>query len=196
MSATATNILAMDPDREEEEEVFLDTEDPSPPRADEEEEEGEEQEEEDEEEEEEDARIFDAWMQRYRGGDLQERNEEEEDGDGASEGGWAGGRGLGVGPPVRMRGDRRASLPCPVREQKPAHFPPHLVSSLVPVTGMLTRMVIRKLLSWQYSVPPQVAVKKVQNSNFISFRPAGSTFTANLKLERSRTSMISSTQFI
>lgn len=104
----------MDPDREEEEEeVFLDTEDPSPLRADEEEEEQE------EEEEEEDARIFNAWMQRYRGGDRQERSGAEEDGDGASEGGRAGSRG-GVGMPVGVRGDRRASLPCPVRGEKPA----------------------------------------------------------------------------
>lgn len=107
----------MDPYREEAE-VFSDTEDPSPLRAEEEKEE--EEEEGEEEDEEEDAKIFNAWMQRYRGGDRQEKiGEEEEEEEGESEGGRAESRGS-VEPPVRMRTDRRASLPCPVREQKPA----------------------------------------------------------------------------
>ncbi len=110
----------MDPYREEAE-VFLDTEDPSPLRSEEEEEEEEEEgeEKEEEEDEEEDAKIFTAWMQRYRGGDRQEKIGEEEEEKGESEGGRAESR-SSMEPPVRMRTDRRASLPCPVREQKTA----------------------------------------------------------------------------
>ncbi|XP_044043568.1 neurofilament medium polypeptide [Siniperca chuatsi] len=97
----------MDPDREESE-VFLDTEDPSPLRA-------EEEEEEEDEDEEEDARIFNAWMQRYRGGERQGKigeEEEEEEEEGESEGGRAESR-SSVETPVRMKVNRRASLPCP-----------------------------------------------------------------------------------
>lgn len=98
----------MDPDREEAE-VFSDTEEPQTLGA-EEEEEGEEEEE--EEEDEEDARIFNAWMQLYRRG---EKAALEEDGGGESEGGRAESR-SSIEPPVQMRADRRASLPCPVRK--------------------------------------------------------------------------------
>lgn len=110
----------MDPDRDEAE-VFLDTEEPGSLRADEEEEEeeGMEEEEEEEEDEEEDARIFNAWMQRYRGGERQEKIGEEKNGEAEPEGGRADSK-SSIDPPVRMRADRRASLPCPVR--KPANL--------------------------------------------------------------------------
>lgn len=98
----------MDSDREEAE-VFSDTEEPQTLGAEEEEEGGEE---EGEEEEEEDARIFNAWMQLYR---RAEKAVLEEDGGGESEGGRAESR-SSIEPPVRMRADRRASLPCPVRK--------------------------------------------------------------------------------
>lgn len=104
----------MDPDREEAE-VFSDTEEPQTLGAEAEEEEkegGEEEEEEEDEDEEEDARIFNAWMQLYRRG---EKAVLEEDGGGESEGGRAESR-SSIEPPVRMRADRRASLPCPVRK--------------------------------------------------------------------------------
>ncbi|XP_076579487.1 uncharacterized protein LOC143315855 [Chaetodon auriga] len=97
----------MDPDTED---VFLSTEDPSPLSADEEEEDG--QEEEEDEDEEEDSRIFNAWMQRYRGGQQQEKIVEGEDGGEESERRRAESR-SSVEPLVPMRVDRRASLPCP-----------------------------------------------------------------------------------
>ena len=106
----------MNPDGEEAD-VFSDTEDPNPLRAGEEE--GDEEEEEEEEDEEEDARIFNAWMHRYRGGERQQKIGEEE-GEEASEGGRPESR-CSVEPPVRMRADRRASLPCPVRGPATLH---------------------------------------------------------------------------
>lgn len=106
----------MDPDIEEaEEDVFLNTEDPNPLTADEEGEDGEEE----EEDEEEDARIFNAWMQRYRGGGQQEKSEEVEGGGEQSQRGRGENR-RSMEPPVQSRVDRRASLPCPVRERKAA----------------------------------------------------------------------------
>ncbi len=103
----------MDSDREEAE-VFADTEDPSPVRAEEEDEEDEEREEEEEDEdEEEDAKIFDAWMQRYRSGEKVGDDKEDQR---ECEGGRAESR-SSIGSPLRLRTDRRASLPCPVREQ-------------------------------------------------------------------------------
>ncbi|XP_041822625.1 E3 ubiquitin-protein ligase CIP8 [Chelmon rostratus] len=99
----------MDPDIEEaEEDVFLNTEDPNPLTADEEGEDGEEE----EEDEEEDARIFNAWMQRYRGGGQQEKSEEVEGGGEQSQRGRGENR-RSMEPPVQSRVDRRASLPCP-----------------------------------------------------------------------------------
>lgn len=101
----------MDPPREED--VFADAEDPFPLK--------EEQEDEEEEEEEEvDAKIFNTWMQQFRGGDHQkklaqeEKDEEEEEDDVESEGERPESR-CGLEPPVQMRTDRRSSLPCPVR---------------------------------------------------------------------------------
>lgn len=104
----------MDPDREEAE-VFLDAEDLSPLTA-----EDEDEEEEQEVDEEEDAKIFNAWMQRYRGGERQENIGEEEEEEGESEGRRAGSR-SSVEPPVQMRTSRRASLPCPVRPESTVH---------------------------------------------------------------------------
>lgn len=104
----------MDPDREED--VFSDAEDSFPLREDQEE-----KDEEEEEDEEENARIFNAWMQQYRGGEHQkkqvqeEKEENEEDMD--SEGGRPESR-CSFEPPVQMRVDRRSSLPCPVRKHK------------------------------------------------------------------------------
>ncbi|XP_030265128.1 putative RING-H2 finger protein ATL71 [Sparus aurata] len=97
----------MNPDGEEAD-VFSDTDDPNPLRAGEEEgdEEGAEEEEEDEEE---DARIFNAWMHRYKGGEQQQKIGEEVGEE--SEVGRPESR-CSIEPPVRMRADRRASLPC------------------------------------------------------------------------------------
>lgn len=109
----------MDPDRNKAEE-FLDVEDSlSHLRLDDEEEEREreeemEEEEEEEDEEEEDAKIFNAWMLRYRAGEHQdkpEKGEAEEEEQEAETPGCSS----RTGTPVRMRVDRRASLPCPVR---------------------------------------------------------------------------------
>lgn len=100
----------MDPDKEEVD-VFSDTEEPQPV-AGEDEEGGGEGEEDEEEDEEEDARIFNTWMQLYR---RKEIATGQEDGGGEAEGGRAESRGT-VEPPVCMRADRRASLPCPVRK--------------------------------------------------------------------------------
>lgn len=108
-SASST---AMDPDREEAD-VFSDTEEPQTTEVEEDEEDGGEgEEEEEEEDEEEDASIFNTWMQLYR---RKEIAAGEEDGGGEAEGGRAESRGT-MEPPVRMRADRRASLPCPVRK--------------------------------------------------------------------------------
>lgn len=102
----------MDPDRDEVD-VFSDTEEPQTTEAGEDEEDGGEgEEEEEEEDEEEDARIFNTWMQLYR---RKEIATGEEDGGGEAEGGRAESRGT-MEPPVHMRADRRASLPCPVRK--------------------------------------------------------------------------------
>lgn len=107
--------LAMDPDLEKAEE-FSDTEDPlSQLSVDDEEEEREGEEEKEEEDEEEDAKIFNAWMLKYKGGEHHEKPEkeeakEEDPGTGQLESGST------TESPVRMRADRRASLPCPVRE--------------------------------------------------------------------------------
>ncbi|XP_068586888.1 protein OS-9-like isoform X3 [Cebidichthys violaceus] len=94
-----------------EEDVFSDQ---TPLRV-EEEEEVEEEEGDKEEEEEEDGRIFNTWMQRYRGGSQNKTREEEEEKEGEEkEGGEVGGRAESqLDPPVRRRTDRRASLPCP-----------------------------------------------------------------------------------
>lgn len=101
----------MDPDQDEAE-VNWDTEEPSPVGEDEEEE----REEDEEEDEEEDARIFNAWMQQYRGRDRPEKSEQVEESEEAEpEGGRAESRNSSD-PPVLMKADRRASLPCPVGE--------------------------------------------------------------------------------
>ncbi|XP_070711782.1 uncharacterized protein [Pempheris klunzingeri] len=102
----------MDPDKEEGE-VVSDTEDLSPQRTEEEEDDGEsgvEAEEDDVEDE--NAKIFNAWMQRYRGGQKQEKDGEQVEVEKKPEGRRPESRGS-VESPVRMRVDRRASLPCP-----------------------------------------------------------------------------------
>lgn len=105
----------MDPDREKAEEL-LDTEDPLSLRVDDEEEERDgEEEEEEEEDEEEDAKIFNAWMLRYRAGERQEKPEKEEAEEEEPQTEQPDGR-SSTEPLMRMRTDRRASLPCPVRE--------------------------------------------------------------------------------
>ncbi|XP_033471552.1 uncharacterized protein LOC117249862 [Epinephelus lanceolatus] len=105
----------MDPDKDEAE-VFSDAENPRPLSAqeeeDEEELEEEEGEKEEDEDEEEDARIFNAWMQRYGAG-QQQNNIGEEDGEEEEAEGRRPGSRSSLEPPVRMRADRRASLPCP-----------------------------------------------------------------------------------
>ncbi|XP_074520579.1 uncharacterized protein LOC141785881 [Halichoeres trimaculatus] len=97
----------MDPDAEEAD-VFLDSEEPSIMKEEEEEEEEEESGEEESGEEEEDAKIFNAWMQRYRRGSQPGKAEE---GDREVEGARSDSRNS-LEPVVRRRTDRRASLPC------------------------------------------------------------------------------------
>lgn len=101
---------AMDPDKEEAD-VFSDKEEPQT-EAGEDEEDGGDGEEDEEEDEEEDARIFNTWMQMYR---RKDNATGQEDGGGEAEEGRAESRGT-MEPPVCMRADRRASLPCPVRK--------------------------------------------------------------------------------
>nr|XP_004565679.1 E3 ubiquitin-protein ligase CIP8 [Maylandia zebra]XP_004565680.1 E3 ubiquitin-protein ligase CIP8 [Maylandia zebra] len=98
----------MDPDREEAE-VFSDPEDPFALTAEDKEQEEDEEEEDDDEE---DARIFNTWMQRYRGGEQQSKVGEEEDEDDESEGGRLKSR-SSPEPPAAVKSGRRASLPCP-----------------------------------------------------------------------------------
>ncbi|XP_008434306.1 putative RING-H2 finger protein ATL71 [Poecilia reticulata] len=145
----------MDPDREED--VFSDAEDSFPLREDQEEEDGEEEEEEDEEE---DARIFNTWMQQYRGGEhqkkqVQEEKEENEE-DGESEGGRPESR-CSFEPPVQMRVDRRPSLPCPATLSSMQLSRLHS-STCAPVTArvLLRRSSSRRLLPTpqEAAVPP------------------------------------------
>nr|XP_046237846.1 putative RING-H2 finger protein ATL71 [Scatophagus argus] len=133
----------MDPDREEAE-VFSDPEDPGPLRTHEEEEEGEEGEDDEDEDEEEDARIFNAWMQRYRGGEVEAEGESEE--------GRAASR-TGLELPVRMRTDRRASLPCPATLSAMQLSRLHS-STRAPVTA---RALLRCSSSRRLLPPPQEA---------------------------------------
>lgn len=102
----------MDPDCEKAEE-FSDTEDHL--RVDDEEEEREGEEEKEEEDEEEDAKIFNAWMLRYKGGGHQEKPEKEQAEEEEPETEQPDSR-SSMETPIKMRADRRASLPCPVRE--------------------------------------------------------------------------------
>ncbi|XP_069377360.1 uncharacterized protein [Paralichthys olivaceus] len=151
------NQLLMDPDKEEEE-VFSDTDvlTPRPPLTPEEDEEEREKEkdeekekerekEEKEKDEEEDARIFNAWMQRYRGGKQQEKPGEEEEEE--SDGGGTDSRGS-LEPLVRV--DRRASLPCPATLSAMQLSRLHS-STQAPVTArvLLRRTSSRRLLSSQ-----------------------------------------------
>ncbi|KAK5621312.1 hypothetical protein CRENBAI_009921 [Crenichthys baileyi] len=98
----------MDPEREED--VFSDAEDPFPLR------EHQEEEEEDEEEDEEDGRMFNTWMQQYRGGHRQKKQRQEEkekeEKDRESEGERPESR-YSLEPPDQTRSHRRSSLPCP-----------------------------------------------------------------------------------
>lgn len=94
----------MDSDPEEAE-VFSDTEDTVPLRV-----------EEEEEGDEEDAQTISAWMERYRGGGRQRKAGKDEEEEGDSEGARAENRPSSE-VPAPMRAARRASLPCPVRNQ-------------------------------------------------------------------------------
>ncbi|XP_051911467.1 uncharacterized protein si:ch211-207l14.1 isoform X2 [Hippocampus zosterae] len=62
--------------------------------------------EEENEEEEEDAKIFNAWMQRYRGGEQRKTTDEERQ-EGSAE------STIGAEPSARLQTERRSSLPCP-----------------------------------------------------------------------------------
>lgn len=107
----------MDPEREKAE-TFLDTEDPLSLRVDDEEEErGGEEEEEEEEDEEDDANIFNAWMLRYRATDRQEKPGKEEAGEEEPQTEHPDSR-SSTESPMKMRAERRASLPCPVRDHR------------------------------------------------------------------------------
>ncbi|KAK9524278.1 hypothetical protein VZT92_018128 [Zoarces viviparus] len=123
---------------EEEDNVFSN----QSPQREEEEEEEEEEEVEGDKEEEEDGRIFNAWMQRYRGGKSQ--TEEEEEKEGGEEGGRAESQ---LDPPVRRRMDRRASLPCPATLSS-MHLSHLHSSTCLPVTArvLLHRSSSRRLL--------------------------------------------------
>lgn len=125
LRAVDDGVLTTDSEKEEAQ-VFSDAEEPRPLMAEEEEEledeleEDGEKEEEDDDDDEEDALIFNAWMQRYRGGERQKKigeEEEEEEEEGQAEGGRPASR-ISLEPPptTRTRSDRRASLPCPVRQ--------------------------------------------------------------------------------
>lgn len=105
----------MDPDREKPEE-FSDTEDPLSLKVDDEEEErsGDE-----DEEEEQDENIFNAWVLRYRARDHQERPEEEEVREEEPQTKQSD-SGSSMESPIQMRPERRASLPCPVRDHREA----------------------------------------------------------------------------
>ncbi|XP_077371509.1 uncharacterized protein LOC144015066 [Festucalex cinctus] len=65
--------------------------------------------EEEEEDEEEDAKIFNAWMQRYRGGEQQKTSDEEQDEEGEER---AENR-ISLESAARLQTKRRSSLPCP-----------------------------------------------------------------------------------
>lgn len=105
----------MDPDFEKAEE-FSDTEDRlSHLSVNDEEEERDREEEKEEEDDEEDAKIFNAWMLKYKGREHHEKPEKEEDEEEDPETGQLE-SGSTTEFPVKMRADRRASLPCPVRE--------------------------------------------------------------------------------
>ncbi|KAM4537896.1 uncharacterized protein V3H82_023668 [Fundulus diaphanus] len=148
----------MDLDREDD--VFSDAEDPFPLREDLEEEEGEEE----EDEEEGGGRIFNAWMQQYRGGDHQkkqvqeekEKEGEEEEEDREPEGGRPESR-CSLEPPVQMRLDRRSSLPCPATLSSMQLSRLHS-STCAPVTArvLLRRHSSRRLIpsSQDSAVPP------------------------------------------
>ncbi|KAM7375584.1 hypothetical protein PAMA_014610 [Pampus argenteus] len=131
----------MDPDVQETE-VFSDTEVLNTSRAEEEDE----REEVEEEEEEEDARIFNAWMQQYRRGEQQKKTGEKEEEEEEAEGRRAESR-SSLEPPVRMRTDRRASLPCPATLSSMQLSRLHL-STGAPVTArvMLRASSCRRLL--------------------------------------------------
>ncbi|XP_035006433.2 E3 ubiquitin-protein ligase RNF126 [Hippoglossus stenolepis] len=136
----------MDPDTEEVE-VFSGTEVPTPLKPEEEKEEKE------EEDVEEDARIFNAWMQRYRGGKQQEKTREEQEEDVESEGGRTESR-SSLEPLVGMRLDRRASLPCPATLSAMQLSRLHS-STQAPVTArvLLRRTSSRRLLPSQQEAP-------------------------------------------
>lgn len=103
----------------------------------------EEDEEEEEEDEEEDARIFNAWMQRCRGAEPKNKDSEEEEPE------RAGSR-SSLDPPIRMRTDRRASLPCPATLSSMQLSRLHS-STRAPVTAkiLLRRSSSRRLLPSQ-----------------------------------------------
>ncbi|KAM6957995.1 uncharacterized protein LKV04_022131 [Tautogolabrus adspersus] len=139
----------MDPDGEEAD-VFLDAEEPSSVRAEEEEEE--------DGEEEEDAKIFNAWMQRYRGDSLQEKigEEEEEEVDGELEEGRSDSR-SSLEAAGRTRMNRRASLPCPTTLSAMQLSRLHS-STQAPVTA---RVLLRRTSSRRLVPAPQEAAVPV-----------------------------------
>lgn len=102
----------MDPDQEK----FLDAEDPLSLRVDDEEEERD-----GEEDEEEDGKIFNAWMLRCRPGDRQQKPKKEEAEEEEPQTEEPGSR-SGAESPMKMRTDRRPSLPCPVRRHRETHL--------------------------------------------------------------------------
>ncbi|XP_062236329.1 uncharacterized protein si:ch211-207l14.1 isoform X2 [Platichthys flesus] len=137
----------MDPDTEEVE-VFSDTEVLTPLTPEEEEE----KEKTEEEDVEEDARIYNAWLQRYRGGKQQEQTREEQE-EVDSEGGGTGSRGS-FEPLFGMRADRRASLPCAATLSAMQLSRLHS-STQAPVTArvLLRRTSSRRLLPSQQEAP-------------------------------------------
>lgn len=108
LAASTTNLTM---DSEEEDNVFSTQ---SPLRVDDEEEE------EEEDDEEEDGRIFNTWMQRCRGAGQNKEGQEEQEEKGEEIDGRTPESNLD--PPIRMRTERRASLPSPVRPNICVHI--------------------------------------------------------------------------
>ncbi|TNM94076.1 histone H3.v1 [Takifugu flavidus] len=136
----------MDSDLEKAEE-FSDTEDPlSHLSVDDEEEEQEGDEEKEEEDDEEDAKIFNAWMLKYKGGEHHEKPEKEDAEEEDPETGQLE-SGSTTESPVKMRADRRASLPCPSALSS-IHLSRLHSSTRAPVTAsvLLRRSSSRRLL--------------------------------------------------
>ncbi|XP_077959952.1 uncharacterized protein LOC144408527 [Gasterosteus aculeatus] len=127
-------------DSEEEDNVFSTQ---SPLRVDDEEEE------EEEDDEEEDGRIFNTWMQRCRGAGQNKEGQEEQEEKGEEIDGRTPESNLD--PPIRMRTERRASLPSPATLSS-MHLSRLQTSTRAPVTA---RVLLRHSSSRRLLPSPQ-----------------------------------------